>query len=1135
MPTKKRRGFSTDYLSPAIDIFSLLHALHTHANSGIRDYLVHRLYDMSDLDIDFCLPQLMCLLLSWDVNRSYRLQEFVIAKCSQSIHLSLKVLWILQAAEYYSRREDERHRVRDLIHSCEMSLVNASIFGEGEHTTDGQPANNKSQARINREKKRLHIMNSNFYATQQERRRLASPTHSTSQATGGHTDAHSPASPERPFIFGTATDAYTARIFSPVNGGTGNFSFNQPSTTNNDTNASTSTDVAKPPHLTPHKSIPVSVEEIYFALSKKVKCEYFNLELQLIHQLILISSHLVKFPPPARKQKLRRMLSTLPSVHTDNLYLPSNIPNARHYRILRLLGQEAVSLSSRDKAPYLLYFEIEYTNHSSCYDYDIYTAYRSNEEIMEESMELIEEATQQPWGEEGTHADITMADGTNPAPTPAQAAAEPVNNGPASTATTAKPTDKDSHRPPPLNTAAVTPAKAANSTHSTHSMHSTQHDTNDHHSTHTSLSNRRLSLSRPLDPSKPAVQQIQQQTVEEQQEGIQRVFQDMDTAQTEKASVANVLSTAASSAIGRSNNHPGSALGEVAQAEREQEDEAETAQQQRLIRIRALPQPDPIVSPTKANHGPLFRVTSASQPPSQPPSQPDSPTHDLLGSSVPRAGHLSSLTELLEKEGLEEKEDVYGEARARMDMAALDIARARTQGEKDAEFASASAGSPPDMDSVSITVSPESTSSTPSPLLSPSSEGRAEPSGNLLVAAAKKMSHAVSSPDLQVQKEEDTVDESVDKDNDTKKEKSATIHEKKSVKHAVKEGGNKQRSFSSGITSLSSTTPSSHTTPASTGRPSLQPTAEPAYMRNPAWQKLDTAFGDRWDARKRRVFAASPNQHLERWDLLSCIFKSGDDCRQEVLAMQLIMLFDHIWREAKLPLWLRPYSVLITSPTSGLIETIQDATSVDALKKSMMAVDPYASLSSFFHLYFGMQGNDRHVEAVRNFAESMAGYSVICYLLQIKDRHNGNIMLDREGHVIHIDYGFMLSNSPGRNWGWEQSPFKLTSEYITVMTIDSHHSFFPYFRTLVVQGYMEARKHWHVIHLLIQLMMRAQSLPCFAGAGEAGTLQQLRQRFMVDATDEEALQHAMSLIDQSIDNWRTHQYDRFQRMTNGIV
>ena len=79
-----------------------------------------------------------------------------------------------------------------------------------------------------------------------------------------------------------------------------------------------------------------------------------------------------------------------------------------------------------------------------------------------------------------------------------------------------------------------------------------------------------------------------------------------------------------------------------------------------------------------------------------------------------------------------------------------------------------------------------------------------------------------------------------------------------------------------------------------------------------------------------------------------------------------------------------------------------------------------------------MQGTQTCRDAQNAFVESMAGYSLISYLLQIKDRHNGNLLLDDAGHVIHIDFGFMLSNSPG-GVNFESSPFKLTRELLEVM------------------------------------------------------------------------------------------------------
>lgn len=98
-----------------------------------------------------------------------------------------------------------------------------------------------------------------------------------------------------------------------------------------------------------------------------------------------------------------------------------------------------------------------------------------------------------------------------------------------------------------------------------------------------------------------------------------------------------------------------------------------------------------------------------------------------------------------------------------------------------------------------------------------------------------------------------------------------------------------------------------------------------------------------------------------------------------------------------------------------------------------------------------------HTFIIKSTSRLVSGYSIVTYLLQIKDRHNGNILLDREGHLIHIDFGFMLSNSPG-NIGFEAAPFKLPPEYIEVLGgVDAEP--FLVFKQLFREGFEAARKH----------------------------------------------------------------------------
>lgn len=292
----------------------------------------------------------------------------------------------------------------------------------------------------------------------------------------------------------------------------------------------------------------------------------------------------------------------------------------------------------------------------------------------------------------------------------------------------------------------------------------------------------------------------------------------------------------------------------------------------------------------------------------------------------------------------------------------------------------------------------------------------------------------------------------------------------------------------------------------------------------------DALSGELWEAKRERIRKVSVYGKLPGWDLRSVIVKSGDDCRQEHLAVQLISHFYDIFQEAGLPLWLRPYEVLVTSSYTALIETIPDTASIHSIKSRYPNV---TSLRDFFNAKY-QENSPSFKLAQRNFVESMAGYSLVCYLLQIKDRHNGNLLLDEEGHIIHIDFGFMLSNSPG-GVNFESAPFKLTRELLEVMDSDAEgvpSEFFDYFKVLCIQGFLTCRKHAERIILLVE-MLQDSGFPCFKGGQR--TIQNLRKRFHLSLPEEQCVSLVLSLISSSLDAWRTRQYDYYQRVLNGIL
>ncbi|KAJ3360302.1 phosphatidylinositol-4- kinase, partial [Kappamyces sp. JEL0680] len=271
-----------------------------------------------------------------------------------------------------------------------------------------------------------------------------------------------------------------------------------------------------------------------------------------------------------------------------------------------------------------------------------------------------------------------------------------------------------------------------------------------------------------------------------------------------------------------------------------------------------------------------------------------------------------------------------------------------------------------------------------------------------------------------------------------------------------------------------------------------------------------------------KVQNTTDEQSAPEW--MSSMFKVGDDCRQDVLALQLISVFQAIFHSAGLNLYTFPYRVVATAPGCGVIEVIPNSMSRD-----MMGREKVNSLYDWFLAQFGPENSVRYKTARIEFVKSLAAYSIIMFMLQIKDRHNGNIMFDKEGHLIHIDFGFMLSIAPGGGI-LEVSPFKLTNEMIQVMGGDASSPAYQLFSEWCVKGYLACRLHAEEVISVVQLMLDS-GLPCFKGDV---TIRKLKERFQLDKSERGAADFMIDCIRQSHENTRAGLYDTFQFLQNGI-
>uniref|UniRef100_A0A0A9YDS8 Phosphatidylinositol 3-kinase, root isoform n=1 Tax=Lygus hesperus TaxID=30085 RepID=A0A0A9YDS8_LYGHE len=120
--------------------------------------------------------------------------------------------------------------------------------------------------------------------------------------------------------------------------------------------------------------------------------------------------------------------------------------------------------------------------------------------------------------------------------------------------------------------------------------------------------------------------------------------------------------------------------------------------------------------------------------------------------------------------------------------------------------------------------------------------------------------------------------------------------------------------------------------------------------------------------------------------------------------------------------------------------------------------------------------------AMSRYVRSFAGYSVFSFVFGIGDRHLENILLRRDGRLLHVDFGYILGNDPKPF----PPPMKISKEMIDVLGGPQNAQYIE-FKSYCSSAYNILRKHASLLLNLLLLMNHATGLPQLTGNDNSKT------------------------------------------------
>lgn len=204
------------------------------------------------------------------------------------------------------------------------------------------------------------------------------------------------------------------------------------------------------------------------------------------------------------------------------------------------------------------------------------------------------------------------------------------------------------------------------------------------------------------------------------------------------------------------------------------------------------------------------------------------------------------------------------------------------------------------------------------------------------------------------------------------------------------------------------------------------------------------------------------------------------------------------------------YSIFVASKKLSIVEIVPNAKTIFEIKEKLK----YSILN-----YIMEKNPHQTVHNIREkFLNSTAIYSVITYLLGIGDRHLENIMISEDGQLFHIDFSFLLGQSP--------KPFapeiRITPEMIDAIGGDNSQYYID-FKRKCLQIYHVLRKYVKLFTVLFLHMIRKGQIQL----EESEVINQINKRFMPNTPDHKAELTFITFISQTQSSYSDKLIDFF--------